>query len=314
MVFAVGVIGAGVIGNRVGTKLHNHKDLFVKRVLDIDEIKGKLLADKFSATLTNNLDDLILDDEIKIIYVGTPPKYHAEYTIKSLEAGKHVICEKPITLDHTHVGKMIEARDKNNRYTAINLTFRYNPGFIKIKEMLDNEELGEINNLEIKLRFPQWPRSWQNVEWLGYREQGGPLREIGSHYLFGLTELFGKIVEIKSETVYPDDKLCEISSKAMITLENGMNCKLSLITGGDEPEENTLSIYGEKQSVHHRSWGLLFLEKNGVETQINLSNVDSEIELVDHFARVLLGEDSLAANFVDFETAGHVQQFLEQLH
>lgn len=309
----VGIIGAGIIGNRLAQSFDNHPDVEIKYVNDLSNDAAEELAEKYKAKATIDQNVLFDDPEIDFVYVGVPPKFHAEIAVKALNAGKHVICEKPIALNQDEVKQMIEARDDNKAITAINFPFRFEPGIKRLKEELDKNSIGEVLKLALRFRFPTWPRAWQQTEWLSFSEQGGPLREVGSHYFFALLELFGEVDEIKAYTDYPDDNLCETKSSAIIRMKNGLICDLSLIVGNDEPEENTLIVYGSKGTYYHRMWHALSLKRLENEELIMAERSSSEYEMVENFVKAVKGDENAKANLVSFEDAGKAQFMLEAI-
>jgi len=81
-----------------------------------------------------------------------------------------------------------------DKITAINFPFKYSSSLATLQRLIDQDKLGEIEEIIIKIRFPRWPRSWQDVSWLEDHDQGGPLREVGSHFIYAVQGLFGDII------------------------------------------------------------------------------------------------------------------------
>ena len=87
---------------------------------------------------------LLADPEIDVIYNSLPNHLHAEWTIKAVEAGKHVLCEKPLALNVDEVEAMQEAARKHGRVVAEAFMYRHHPQTIKVQELVKNGSLGNL--------------------------------------------------------------------------------------------------------------------------------------------------------------------------
>ena len=101
--------------------------------------------------------DLLDDPEIDIIYVSTTHNDHAEWTIKALHAGKHVLCEKPMSTSRPEVIKMIEAARLSGKFLMEAIWMRYLPGYIKVREFITEGLIGEIQMIQANFGFAQNP-------------------------------------------------------------------------------------------------------------------------------------------------------------
>ena len=157
---------------------------------------------------------MILDDqETDIVYIGVPPKWHKEITLKALDKQKHVICEKPISLTNQDAADMIVAANLSEKLTCINLPFRWTSAVIKLKEKLSESFVGEIKRIILRFRFPMWPRSWQITDWLSKKEQGGALREVGTHFFFAMKEFeawIGHVTKVWAKVEYEPGLRCRV--------------------------------------------------------------------------------------------------------
>lgn len=87
---------------------------------------------------------LMADPEVDVIYNPLPNHLHAEWTIKALEAGKHVLCEKPLALTLAEVDAMFAAARANNRVLMEAFMYRHHPQTLKVKELVDSGKLGKL--------------------------------------------------------------------------------------------------------------------------------------------------------------------------
>ena len=125
-ILKVGVIGVGGIArtHMPGWETSPHTEVVAGS--DIAEEPLQAWGERFGVErLTTNADDLINDPDIDIIDVCTPNMYHTELTVAALNAGKHVICEKPLAPTPDGIRKMIEARDKSGKMLMTAQHFRF---------------------------------------------------------------------------------------------------------------------------------------------------------------------------------------------
>ncbi len=148
----------------------------------------------------DNADELINDIEINAVYVATPPDTHAEYTIKALNAGKPVYVEKPMARNYKECEEMVKAAEKNNQPLFVAYYRRSLPGFRKIKQLIDDNEIGKPQTVCIKL-FKSHTQNEKSND-LPWRVKpkiagGGHFYDLASHQLDYFDYLFGPIKEVK---------------------------------------------------------------------------------------------------------------------
>ena len=140
----VGVIGLGYWGPNLVRNFLAHKDIKKVIACDVNEARLELIKEKFPPVeLTNNCQNL-LESEVDIIVISTPVNTHYHLAKKALESGKHIWVEKPFTSASKEAEELIEIADKRNLKIFVDHTFIYNGAVIKIKELIDRNELGNI--------------------------------------------------------------------------------------------------------------------------------------------------------------------------
>ncbi len=141
--------------------------------------------------IARSIDEVMNDPEIELIVVNTPNDTHLNFTMRALEAGKHVIVEKPFTNTSQDSDKLIELAKKKQRMLSVFQNRRWDGGFITLKKIIDSGVLGKIVEYEAHYdRFRNYiaPNTW--------KEEAGPgsgiLYNLGSHMLDQVLVLFGK--------------------------------------------------------------------------------------------------------------------------
>lgn len=143
----IGIIGIGVIATTKHiTQLLKREDVVVVALCDIDTAKAeKANADfKLNAQVYSDYKELCAREDIDVVHVCTPNPLHCEMTLEALNHGKHVHCEKPIACTYSDAQKMIETAKKVGKKLTSGLQWRYNAAPLKMKEMIENGELGDI--------------------------------------------------------------------------------------------------------------------------------------------------------------------------
>ena len=121
-------------------------------------------------------DELIEDPDIQVIYIPLPNHLHVEYTLKCIEAGKHVLCEKPLALKHEDVKRLIKARDKHGVKVGEAFMVRTHPQWLKTRELVQGGELGKLKLIQGCFSyFNINSENIRNIEAYG----GGALWDIG---------------------------------------------------------------------------------------------------------------------------------------
>ena len=144
------ILNFGVISCSVMAQLHMKAvmDNVHTRLVAICDINEKLLketAEKYGVDKAyTDYRDLVNDPEIDAVIIVTPDQTHREITVAALEAGKHVLCEKPMALTMEDCKAMIEAAEKARTKTMIGQICRYTPGFVAAKKLIERGEIGEL--------------------------------------------------------------------------------------------------------------------------------------------------------------------------
>ena len=205
---------------------------------------------------------LIKDPEINAIYVATPPLQHEEYTIAALDAGKPVYVEKPMAISEAAGKKMLAASIENKTELSVAQYRRAQPLFIKLKELLDSEAIGEIKYISLEYLSPLLSEEQLQETRIKWRVDpavagGGLFHDLAPHQLDLMLYLFGKINKasgISSNQVglYNAD---DIVTGAMIfengTIFNGLWC----FTVPEAAAKDTCEITGTEGKISFSVFG-----------------------------------------------------------
>lgn len=138
---------------------------------------AKKLAEQFGAPFYfGSYEEMLASDEIDAVYIPLPTSHHVEWSIKAANAGKHVLCEKPISLKANDIKKIITARDKNQVIVTEAFMLTYHPQWLKVRDLLAKGSIGTLRHIDASFTyFNTDPKNMRNRLELG----GGALPDIG---------------------------------------------------------------------------------------------------------------------------------------
>lgn len=156
--------------------------------------RAKELAEKFGVPNYFNDYDEFLKSEIDAVYVASANAFHHEQVIKAANAGKHILCEKPLALNSEQAVEMVEAAKRNNVLFAVNYVHHFHPLVLKAKELLKDQRLGKLVSVQVNFNIDFPPDN--NFRFKKELSGGGALRDIGTHMIDLLRFFGGEIIEI----------------------------------------------------------------------------------------------------------------------
>jgi predicted dehydrogenase len=178
----VGVAGAGFAGRAHIEGYRNVEDADLVAVCDVSEERAKETAEKYGIpNVFTDYEEMLKLDELDAISVCLPNVMHRPATVAGLEAGKHVLCEKPLATNAKEAAMMVEAAEKSGKTLAMALNFRYMGTSLTAKKLIEAGELGDIYYAKTAmLRNNAIPRGWFHVK---EKSGGGPLLDLAAHVL-----------------------------------------------------------------------------------------------------------------------------------
>ncbi|TLS36006.1 Gfo/Idh/MocA family protein [Pseudalkalibacillus caeni] len=308
----IGIIGLGAIGQRLIKQFKEQSHVEIVAVCDQLESLAKETAEALDgAQAFTNYEDLIADKQVDLVYVAVPPKYHYQIVMDVLKAKKHVLCEKPLANSLEEAKEMAEAAEKASVVHAMNFPLNYGQAATKFGEMIKKDYIGKLRRLQLTMHFPEWPRFWQKNDWVGGREQGGFVLEVGVHFIQQTLKLFGEIKNIQTRLELPDDPAkCETGIIATGELEDGTPVLIEGLSQIAGKEFIGYSAYGTEGILSLENWGLLKGAKNGEELKaISIEDAKPK-QLIDELVKAAHGQE---AELYDFEVGYRAQKVLEDL-
>ena len=171
-----GFLGAGWIANRAtAPAVHAANNAQLYGVASRDRARSAKFEPQ---TVYDTYQQLLNDPQIEVVYISLANHQHLEWVTKSLEAGKHVLCEKPLGLNALEVQKMIDCAQRCNRLLVEAVWTRWHPRFRRIVELVESGAIGEIKSIESQWGFKsEMTENYRLDPLLG----GGALLDIGCY-------------------------------------------------------------------------------------------------------------------------------------
>ena len=209
-----GVLGASKLAvEKVIPAMADHESFEVNAIASRDLEKAKTVAERLSVPrYFGSYEELIQDPDIDIVYIPLPNDLHVEYTLKCIEAGKHVLCEKPLALKATYIDRLIQARDKHQVKVGEAFMVKTHPQWIKAKEIVQGGDLGKVSLVHGFF-------SYYNVKPENIRNKpehgGGAIWDIGCYPVFTSRMVLGEeprrlVASMEFDPTFGTDKLASV--------------------------------------------------------------------------------------------------------
>jgi len=229
-------------------------------------------------------DALLAADDVDAVYVSLPNALHAEWSIRGLEAGKHVLCEKPLTRDPVEAEAAFAAADTAGRVLMEAFMYRHHPQTRRVVELLESGAIGRVRAADADFTFPL-----ADLEDIRARPQlgGGSLMDVGCYCVSGARLLFGEPERVVGEQV-----LAETGVDAAFhgTLRFADDVVVQFVASFALPVHQRLELFGEEGSLlveapWRTDWGGdLVLTRGGRVERTPVEPVDSYALQLENFA------------------------------
>ena len=262
------VIGCGRIAQRHAEHIAKAGKLVA--VCDVIPEKAQTLAGKYGAVAYSDADELLKKSKgIDVVSVCSPNGLHAVHTIRSLQAGFHVLCEKPMALTVQDCGEMINAAERANRRLFIVKQNRFNPPVAAVKQIIEEGRLGRICSVQLSCFWNRNEEYYKN-SWKGTRAlDGGTLFTQFSHFVDLLYWMIGDVKEVCGFTgnlAHQDIIEFEDSGVVSLRFYNGAIGTINYTVNAHKKNmEGSLTIFGDKGTVKIGGQYLNELEYQDIE-------------------------------------------------
>ena len=206
-----GVLGAAAIATRRAMPgINEAPSASLLALASRDLEKARAFARELNVPrVYGSYDELLADPEIDAVYIPLPNQLHFEWSVRALEAGKHVLCEKPLCLSSEQVKRLCAVRDRTGKQIEEAFAFRNHPQWAKFREIIDRDRLGPVRAAHAMLAKQFFdPADIRNNPAGG----GGGLYDLGSYAICACNLIFGRaprrvVAALEIDPVFAIDRL-----------------------------------------------------------------------------------------------------------
>ncbi|MCP5151944.1 MAG: Gfo/Idh/MocA family oxidoreductase [Ectothiorhodospiraceae bacterium] len=313
-VVGLGFIGLGSIGMRMLRAAHLHTRVAPVAVWDPDPARCRAALDVCpDLRVVDDAAALIADRAVGVVYVASPPFTHAAHARAGLDAGKPVLCEKPLGVDEDESRALVAHAERTGVPNAVNFIHASGAGARLVADVAAGA-LGKVHCAELRIHARAWgERRYAEAPWLRGADQGGLVREVVSHFVFLSARLLGPGRVLHCRLRAPDGQRAETAVVAELEF-GGVPVSVMANTEGVGPDQFEYTVWGE-----HASRAVVDLYRLRASDGGPWCDVDDGDEApaarwqrdqLDNVARWVGGEPH---TMPDFATAFAVQQIVEEM-
>lgn len=247
------IVGCGRIAQRHAE--HINRIGVLVAVCDIENNKAFALAEQYNAKPFNNIDEMLnyISGTVDVVSICSPNGLHSQHSINALNAGFHVLCEKPLAINVQDCGEMIKAAEKSNKRLFAIKQNRFNPPVNAVKLAIDEGRLGKIYSVQLSC-FWNRNNDYYNNSWKGTKDlDGGTLYTQFSHFVDLLYWLVGDVRNAKAFIGnYAHKGIIEFEDTGVVALEfyNGAIGTINYTVNSFEKNmEGSLTIFAENGTI-----------------------------------------------------------------
>jgi predicted dehydrogenase len=222
------IIGAGLQGRRRAPVLAESKDDELVAVASLHRPHAEALTGAYGGVALDHWQEVIDRTDVEAVLICTPPHLHAEISIAAMQAGKHVLCEKPLTRTLAEAQAMVDTAGSTGRVLKCGFNHRHHPAIWEAKLRLDRGELGRP--LFARCRYGICGRPGYEKEWRADPEQaaGGQYIEQGTHGIDLFRWFLGELVEVACMTSvsYFKEQALDDGGMSLFRAANGATASL----------------------------------------------------------------------------------------
>ncbi|BBI33435.1 Gfo/Idh/MocA family protein [Cohnella abietis] len=313
----VGMIGAGSISDAHLDAYSKNKEVTLYAIFDYNRQRAEEKAAKYKIShVYSDLGEFLADPDVEAVSICTWNNSHADISIAALDAGKHVLCEKPLSQTLDQALKVEEAVHRSGKMLQVGFVRRYASNTEILRKFIDNGELGSIYYAKASyLRRLGNPGGWFADK---ERSGGGPLIDLGVHvidlcwYLMGKPKVksvsgntyrkLGNRSNIQNLSFYkaadydPSKNDVEDMANALIRFENGASLMVDASFTLHGNDETSVKLYGDKGGAEIEPAFAIITEKHNtilnIAPQVDNSSFDFEQSFqneINHFVSSCLG-------------------------
>ncbi len=240
-------------------------------------------------------EELLRDPEVEAVYIPLPNSLHAEWSIRALNSGKHVLCEKPLAPAEDEARKMFRAAEESHVFLMEAFAYLHNPVVKAIKDELESGAIGEIRYLESAFIGGRRPDTDIRLRRETY---GGALYDLGCYPVSYILWLTGKDPALVRAAAHYSDRGVDLETSSILLFEGGISAGADCAMIPDISRLDRLHILGTKGEIHspvcfNQSGEVSYsIVRNGTAEEKTLKAKNNYQLEVEQMSRCVLGEET----------------------
>jgi hypothetical protein len=251
------MIGVAVVGTGFGQKVHipgfqAHHRTQVVAVYHRDINKAKAIASTHQIPhASDSLADIVALPEVQAVSISTPPFLHYEMAKTVLQAGKHLLLEKPTALNATESKELYQLAKKQNVIATVDFEFRFVPGWQLFAQLLSENYVGDLRLIKIDWLGSSRADASRPWNWYSAKDKGGgALGSLGSHAFDYIHWLFGPVRRLNAHLSTAIPARIDPASEELKPVETDDTCMLSLELADGTPCQVAISAVVQASRTH----------------------------------------------------------------
>lgn len=292
----VGILGAGGIAERAMVEPARQVDeVDVVAIGARDPERARAFADRLELPAYGSYDDILGNPDIDLIYLALPPMVHAQWGVRALKAGKHILCEKPLSVNGTSAAEIARAAAEMSRRAFVGFHYRLHGFTVRLLEVIASGVLGDVEQVAFDYSIPHFVVKPGNIR-LDGDLGGGAVMDVGCYAVDLIRAAWGAPTVVSATAVvYEQDPRVDLQTDAELRLPSGAPAALRASFIGDDKGSMALRISGsaadlEATGVIVPQWGATLRVSTSNDVLIDESAADGEnsyVRQLEHISAVL---------------------------
>ena len=307
--FGIGIIGAGLISHIHALAIQHINNASIKGVFNINKDKADAFALKYNCTSYDNLDEMLAQPDIDIVCICTPSGIHLDPAIKSIEAGKHCLIEKPLEVTLEKCDKIIEAAKKKGVKVGVIFPSRFYESSMQLKKTIEEKRFGDMVLGDAYVKWYRSPEYYASAAWRGTWELdgGGAMMNQGIHSVDLLQWYMGPVESVQSFSANVRHKGIEVEDTivSVVKFANGALGNIECSTAVFPGSLKRIEIMGTE--------GTVIQEESSIIKWDFLHKTEDDQQVVDSISSGNTPQGGVA-NPADISFLGHQRQIEDMIH
>ncbi|WP_241704083.1 Gfo/Idh/MocA family protein [Leifsonia shinshuensis] len=278
----IGILGAGGIAERAMVEpSHDVAGASVVAIGARDPERARAFGERLGLPKHGGYETILSDPDIDLVYLALPPITHAEWAVRALRAGKHVLCEKPLSVNGTTAALIGETAEATGRRAFVGFHYRLHSFTQRLLDVIASGVLGDVESVDIDFSIPHFVVKPGNIR-LDGDLGGGAVMDVGCYAVDLLRAAWGEpVVEQATAVLYDGDQRIDLQTDAVLRLPSGARADVRASFLGDDEGAMSLRIAGsaahlEATSVIVPQWGATLRVSAGDDLLVEETAVDGE--------------------------------------